>query len=150
MASKKVPFKKYYIPISQQIIAMNLAFPDFKVEWKKNTVIWTGSLQPTPLSKGYTVEIAYSLDMQQPEVIVLNPSLQKRGKEKIPHVYPGNKLCLFRPKKKEWTKQMFIFETIVPWASLWLYYYEVWHATGEWLGGGEHPIARKKQKKSVS
>ena len=22
------------------------------------------------------------------------------------------------------------FETIVPWASLWLYYYEVWHATG--------------------
>ena len=61
---------------------MNLAFPDFKVEWKKNTVIWTGSLQPTSLSKGYTVEIAYSLDMQQPEVIVLNPSLQKEGRKK--------------------------------------------------------------------
>lgn len=78
---------------------MNLAFPDFKVEWKKNTVIWTGSLQPTSLSKGYTVEIAYSLDMQQPEVIVLNPSLQKRGKEKS-RMFIRNKLCLFRPKRK--------------------------------------------------
>ncbi|EKK00114.1 hypothetical protein RBSH_04450 [Rhodopirellula baltica SH28] len=22
---------------------------------------------------------------------------------------------------------------------MWLMYYEFWHATGEWLGGGEHP-----------
>jgi len=29
--------------------------------------------------------------------------------------------------------------TIVPWTSLWLRHYEVWHVTGEWWGGGEHP-----------
>ncbi len=149
MASKQIPFKKHHIPISQQIVAMNLAFPDFQVEWKKNTVIWTGNIQPTSLSKTYMIEITYSLDLRQPDVIVLTPSLKKRGEEKIPHVYPGNKLCLFRPKKKEWTKDMFISETIVPWASLWLYYYEVWHATGEWLGGGEHPVNRNKKKKFV-
>ena len=111
---------------------------------EKNTVIWTGSLQPTSLSKGYTVEIAYSLDMQQPEVIVLNPSLQKEGRK--------NPACLsvtsyaFSSQKERMDEANVHFETIVPWASLWLYYYEVWHATGEWLGGGEHPIARKKQK----
>ncbi|MBU8880105.1 hypothetical protein BGM26_14070 [Bacillus sp. FJAT-29790] len=146
MAVKRIAFKKFHIPISQQIIAMNLAFPEFNVEWKKNTVIWTGNLQPTPLSKSYTVEISYSLDMQQPEVIVLSPKLTTRGDEKIPHVYPGNKLCLFRPKKKEWTREMLIAETIVPWTSLWLYYYETWHATGEWLGGGEHPNKKRKKR----
>jgi len=26
---------------------------------------------------------------------------------------------------------------------LWLYYYEVWHLTDEWLGGGEHPTNLK-------
>jgi len=150
MANKKIQFKKYNLPISQQIIAMNLSFPEFDAEWKKNTVIWTGVLQPTSLSMKYTVEITYSLDMRQPEVHVLAPSLKIRGEEKIPHFYPGNKLCLFRPKKKEWTKEMLIAETIVPWTSLWLYYYEIWHATGKWLGGGEHPVIKNKKKKFVS
>ncbi|HLR70454.1 hypothetical protein [Pseudogracilibacillus sp. ICA-222130] len=146
MANKKNFFNKNHIPISQQIIAMNLAFPKFKQAWKKNKVVWTGKLQPTPLSKSYLVEITYSLGMLQPKVLVLDPPLENRGEEKIPHVYPGNKLCLFRPKKKEWTKQMVIAETIVPWTTLWLYYYEMWHATGKWLGGGEHPIIRKRKK----
>ena len=52
----------------------------------------------------------------------------------------------FSSQKERMDEANVHFETIVPWASLWLYYYEVWHATGEWLGGGEHPIARKKQK----
>ena len=34
---------------------------------------------------------------------------------------------------------MWIADTILPWTSLWLYFYELWHATGQWLGGGEHP-----------
>jgi hypothetical protein len=39
---------------------------------------------------------------------------------------------------------MKIATTIIPWLSLWLYYYEVWHATGEWMGGGiEHGDATK-------
>ncbi|MBS4171810.1 hypothetical protein [Bacillus sp. FJAT-49736] len=147
MAAKRIRFKKMYIPISQQIVAMEKLFPDFTVEWKKNTCIWTGELQPTELSKKYTVQITYSLDMPRPDVIVLSPQVQKRGNENIPHVYPENKLCLFRPKKKEWTKEKLIAETIVPWTSLWLYYYEMWHATGEWLGGGEHIVAKRKKNK---
>jgi hypothetical protein len=34
---------------------------------------------------------------------------------------------------------MYIADTIVPWAALWLVFYEYWLATGLWLGGGEHP-----------
>jgi hypothetical protein len=33
----------------------------------------------------------------------------------------------------------FIADTLVPWASEWLFDYELWLATGEWYGGGiEH------------
>lgn len=146
MAKKKIPFKKPALPIAEQIVAMKNTFPKFKTEWEKNVVVWTGELQPTPLSKNYTVRIVYSLGMNQPEVTVISPALVKRGNESIPHVYPGNKLCLFRPKKKEWTKEKLISQTIVPWISLWLYYYELWHATGEWLGGGEHPNKKRRKK----
>jgi hypothetical protein len=31
---------------------------------------------------------------------------------------------------------MMIATTIIPWLALWLYYYEVWLATGHWEGGG--------------
>ncbi|MGH8092034.1 MAG: hypothetical protein ACREIF_00990 [Chthoniobacterales bacterium] len=31
---------------------------------------------------------------------------------------------------------MRLADTIVPWTSRWLYFYEIWLATGEWMGGG--------------
>ena len=37
--------------------------------------------------------------------------------------------------------------TIVPWIAEWLSYYELWHATGEWLGGGTEPVEKKTIRK---
>jgi hypothetical protein len=54
-------------------------------------------------------------------------------------MYCQERLCLFLPGSREWNGDDPIALTILPWASLWLYFYEVWHATGEWLGGGVHP-----------
>lgn len=34
---------------------------------------------------------------------------------------------------------MWLVDSVLLWASLWLFFYEVWLATGDWLGGGEHP-----------
>jgi hypothetical protein len=39
---------------------------------------------------------------------------------------------------------MRIADTIVPWLILWLFYYEIWHVTGEWKGGGVHPPSPKR------
>jgi len=36
---------------------------------------------------------------------------------------------------------MSIASTILPWASEWLFHYEIWRATGEWTGGGREPAA---------
>ncbi|WP_222125826.1 hypothetical protein [Paenibacillus sp. Y412MC10] len=141
-------FRDYVIPLSHQVIAMEAAFPSFKAKWDMNVVTWTGTMTPSPLSLSYLVQVKYSLGMSQPKVSVLSPKLEKRGTEDIPHVYPGEELCLFRPRKKEWTKDKLIADTIIPWISLWLYHYEIWHVTGEWLGGGEHPNSRRRGRSS--
>lgn len=87
----------------------------------------------------YTVEVSYRLG-DSPNVYVLDPALKKRAgsDEPIPHMYSATRLCLYLPRAGEWNKGMYLSQTILPWTSLWLYYYEVWHATGEWLGGGVH------------
>jgi hypothetical protein len=70
---------------------------------------------------------------------VLEPELKDRGPEEpVPHVYPDGSLCLFYPRQGEWDHTMLVAETTISWASLWLYNYEVWRLTGDWIGGGVH------------
>lgn len=47
------------------------------------------------------------------------------------------KICLHLGH--EFNASQLIAECIVPWAVEWLYFYELWLATGEWCGGGKHP-----------
>ena len=117
-------------------------FPDFIAAWDKNVVTWTGNLQPTPLSKNYTIRIVYSLGMDQPDVTVISPKLEKETKY-LYHMCTQGTNCVFFDQKERMDERKVNFKTIVPWTSLWLYYYELWHVTGEWLGGGEHPNKKK-------
>lgn len=68
---------------------------------------------------------------------VLSPALFCRpGADRIPHMYNQERLCLYMPGSGEWAGDMSLGHTVIPWISVWLFYYELWHATGEWLGGG--------------
>lgn len=131
-------FPTHHLTIAQQTYQMRALFPQFRaVANRHDWARWTGALRPTPLSDTYTVEIEYHLPTR-PEVRVLDPVLQARSDQpKIPHTFTENKLCLHTPG--QWTSQMIIARTIVPWTSTWLYFYEVWRVTGEWVGGGVHP-----------
>jgi len=40
---------------------------------------------------------------------------------------------------------MAIADTIIAWASEWLFFYELWLATGEWHGGGHDPTSSKAE-----
>lgn len=138
MENKKKYFKPKAITLAQQAALIEIKYPSFdcKLTLQKGLII-KGTIKPTHLSNDYTIQIIYTIG-KMPSIDILNPVLEANGK-KIPHVYKGNKLCLFYPKNREWTKYDYIADTIIPWASLWLYYYEVWKITGEWLGEGKHP-----------
>jgi hypothetical protein len=64
------------------------------------------------------------------------------GHAKLPHVFRENDLCLYLTG--EWRPDLKISEYILPWISFWLFFYEVWLLTGEWLGGGHEPTTGTK------
>jgi len=122
----------------EQFLVLKRAFPRSTGGVQKNRLHWTATLKPSCLSDEYAVRLLYSLE-KPPKVFVDSPELLKRGKEPIPHRYPDGSLCLYLPGAQEWEKTLFLAETVVPWIAEWLIHYELWHATGEWHGGGIHP-----------
>lgn len=104
---------------------------------------WIGFVRPNDLCETYKIRVTYTLG-HCPDVEVIEPKLVPRdGCDNIPHMFDQERLCLFRARNKYWNAGMLISETIIHWARLWLYYYEIWHATGEWKGGGEHITGRE-------
>lgn len=142
MGTKFPPTPKTKILTARhQITCMRLHWPQFTSSWSGKFVRWVGPIQPTPLSATYKVSVDYEVGLRA-DVRVIEPPLTMRpGAEKLPHVYSGNRLCLYLPGAGQWSASAPISETTIPWTSLWLYFYEVWHASGTWLGGGQHPPA---------
>jgi hypothetical protein len=133
-------FKPKPLTVFQQLLRMTALHPNFNLtKLDQSRIAWAGVVTPSPLSESYTVEVSYELHCS-PRISVISPKLRRREDGKpIPHVYKGEKLCLYHPPSKEWHGNKLIADTIIPWISLWLFYYEAWHATGKWLGGGvEH------------
>ena len=128
------------LPATKHADLMRAMFPSFRLHRRGAEFSWVGPLQPSEASATYTVRITYS-DGSIPKVYLVAPQLTAReGSNRIPHTYEnGTRLCLYAPLRNEWRNTKPISLTIVPWTCLWLYYYEAWHATGEWLGGGHDP-----------
>jgi hypothetical protein len=93
------------------------------------------------LSATYRIEVTFTPG-GRPKVAVLDPAIQVPAGKKLPHVFPGDRLCLHFPN--EWTTAMLIADTIIPWAAEWLVFYELWLATGVWHGGGHEPAGGVK------
>ncbi len=120
---------------------LRLRFPRAQCQVVAGELRWRGTLRPTPMSNQYVVRLRYR--RAAVDCWVVHPKLEQRNGEHPPHLYPSKDptdlLCLFLPRANEWDGSQAIATTIVPWASEWLFFYEAWLATGEWLGGGEHP-----------
>ena len=112
--------------------------PDFTCNKSNGRLVCTGDVRPTPLSRTYAVRIECTTEAP-PLVYVEKPELISRSdEEEIPHTYGKNRPCLYYPPRRDWTPEKPISKTIVPWLSLWLFYYEIWLVTGQWEGGGMH------------
>jgi hypothetical protein len=105
-----------------------------RIRHRARTLTSVFELRPTPDTCWFTVKVYYRLGWR-PEVHVLHPTLQVRyGADQIPHSFSDSQLCLHLDG--EWQPTMSLADTIVPWTSEWLLYYELWLATGTWQGGG--------------
>jgi hypothetical protein len=132
-----MPRRAPSLSLAQQGLALSRRFPDGRFWLSGSQLTWTGELQPTPLSRTYLIRVTYQLG-RQPKAVVIKPALDGRPGEALPHVYEDGSLCLYL--RGDWRPKMFLADSIVPWASEWLMYYEIWKATGSWEGGGEWPV----------
>jgi hypothetical protein len=125
-------------PLPVQEAHLLRRYPDSRVVRTPQELTWLGRLTPAPYCSTYEVLVNHRRG-NQPLVYVSRPRLQLVGDLDLPHVYTWNTLCLFLDER-EWDPSLLISETLVPWASEWLYFYEAWVATGgEWFGKGVHP-----------
>lgn len=138
----------------QQKVALCIAYREAScsIDKKKNQLFWTGKIRPTALSQEYRVLLVYQL-RKSPKVWVIGDELEKLDDINFPHKFDidaENKLvriCLYR--YSEFDSSKLLANTIIPWTIEWLYFYELWLATGEWLGGGEHPDVGKSKTEDI-
>lgn len=119
---------------AQQALALRAYFPEAVTQVRAGRLKWRGRLQPTAGSRAYLVEVVY-VGSDFPIVRVLDPPLEPDAEGGLPHLFAQGTLCLH--ERHEWRPDMPIIETVMAWTSEWLYFYEIWLATGLWFGDGD-------------
>jgi hypothetical protein len=135
------------LSIAQQALGLRSVFPDSKPVVGRGRLSWTGRLQPCGLSRVYTVQITYTLG-RYPIIRILDPQLAATETGFLPHTYNDNSLCLH--DAGQWAEDMLIVDTIIPWTAEWLLHYEVWLATGTWLGDHDLDATLPSQHEDLS
>lgn len=105
------------------------AWPTFTRTGNAHVSVWRGWLQPLPESGRYEVAIEYRMGWS-PRAWVISPKLA----DDAPRIYSMEKLCLYHPFEWDWHGNRILAATIFPWVANWLFFYEIWLDTGEWLG----------------
>lgn len=127
--------------VREQAAWFRAEWPRFRVRVEGGLFVAEGAIQPRTLSPTYRVRIDFRWG-GRPEVTVLSPRLERRADgAAIPHVYAGNHPCLYDPDAGDWHSSMKLGD-LVGWLTVWLAYYETWHITGHWDGGGRHPAKK--------
>ena len=128
-----------------QAAGLRRLFPSGETVMSRNSVSWLGKISPSDYGRTYTIELLYKQGAS-PKVWVREPDLKQLAGEKLlPHVYDQKtqQLCLYLPDCGFWNSQKPVASTIMLWACLWLQYFELWLATDEWHGRGEHPHSKE-------
>jgi len=129
------------IDLSAQLHYLKSAYPKSTGTAHGKVLEWASWVTPSPFSERYRIDLRYERGTP-PEVWAKEPDLKlmANGKD-LPHVYNQDtqRLCLYHPDYEEWEPTILLSRTVVPWAVLWFYYFEIWLVTGEWPGNGKHP-----------
>jgi hypothetical protein len=155
-----------WLTVADQHAAIKGDFKDFRLVADGGWVgVWEGEVKP--IGRTYRIRIVYfrrtlfdgfTLENPYVSVYVIDPVIGKETVENerlLPHIYWNEhrpeypRLCLYDPQQLTWTPELLIAETIIPWASEWLFFYEFWQITGEFKGPGRHPERRRDKCQTV-
>lgn len=123
------------LPLAKQARSLEDAYPLGQFAYVTEIdVRWFCNVRPTPISDNYFIQLDYKLG-GVPRVRVVAPDLGVPAGKRLPHVFPDGCICIYdcRENADEWKPSMEL-AIVVPWASLWLFYYESWWITGIWHG----------------
>lgn len=122
-----IPRNTNHVSLAIQRRLMQELFPQFHF-FKKGSY-WLGNLKPTKQSPPYKIKISYQ-PYAAPKVEVVSPALHPNSK----HVFPDGSLCLYYPQDHHARGANLLAPKLIVWTAEWLYCYEIWRATGEWIG----------------
>jgi hypothetical protein len=120
------------LSLPQQAFGLRSLFPDSQITLRGRRLRWVGDLRPTELSQPYRTRIDYELG-RYPTVNVIDPPITETH-ERVPHIYNSGALCVH--DADDWNPRMLLADTIVAWTIEWLYFWELFLATGTWYGDG--------------
>lgn len=136
-------FRAPRMSLAVQQLQMRAVWPELDTRVERGVLVVRGFVRPTAVTRRYKIRLTYRLE-RAPQLFVVDPRLERRCEQPdapIPHTYnqntPGSEEpCVYYPYSREWAPTMSLATTIMPWLLTWLVDYEVWQATGQWLGGG--------------
>lgn len=139
------------ISVSSQFERLKSSFPNLVVEeLSKTKLIVVIQIRPDVFSREYDVKIVYETG-KSVLVFIVNEKLKiAENRTKLPHVWDNElqKICLYSREGGKWSSEKSIISTVVPWASEWLFYYELWLIDGLWKGGGHDEYANENDVKN--
>lgn len=127
-----------------QAFALRQIMPDGRATIRNGGLNWVGTVQPGDECSTYELQIVLR-PRRLPTARVLSPTLKPNPDGLLPHVYNDGTLCLHQ--EGEWRSNMLLARTVLPWASEWLFYYELWLASGTWYGDGPDRLDPASQAK---
>ncbi len=149
--SKSYLFKKTEVlSVNSQLERLKSSFPNLEViESTKLRFEIILKLRPHIFSREYDVKIIH--ERGSVSVYIVNEKLKiAKNRNKLPHVWNNEeqKICLYSKDGGKWSSDKSIVSTIIPWASEWLYYYEIWLIDGNWNGGGHDEYSNENEEKN--
>ena len=138
------------IGLPVQLMQLKQTYGDLiiKSHIKGNTLSCTMLLTPSLASATYKVLITYKLSEFSPRSWLIEPIIESHKDKNLEHVYGFDakghpRLCVYDPKTNEWTGQMLLATSYVPWIVTWLNAYEYWMITNKWI----YPAISHRKKK---
>lgn len=128
--------------LAHQAFAIRNKFPGSRPLLARGRLSWRWTLQPSDVSRTYDV-VLLAREGVEASVFVETPELEPNDGGLLPHVYDNGSLCLNR--QGEWQPRMLFTDTFIPWAVQWLFFYEIWKATGLWHGDGPEAMDTEAQ-----